>query len=71
MTYHILDKRFVYTPAAKTDISKTFERVKRQQLMKHMPVMYAPIPGNWDEEQIAEAYKLMHQDLDNEYPWGN
>ncbi len=28
---NILDRRFKYVPASKTDIRKTFERVRRQQ----------------------------------------
>lgn len=31
----ILDRRFVYTPAATTDIRKTFERVRAQQQASH------------------------------------
>lgn len=71
MTYHILDKRFCYTPACATDIRKTFDRARRQQVMRHMPQMYAPIPENMTEIEVAEAYKLMHQDMDQDYPWGN
>ena len=75
MTYHILDKRFTYTPACATDITKTFARARARmaqtKLMRHMPEMYAPIPSNMTEVEIAEAYKLMHQDMDADYPWGN
>lgn len=30
-TVSILDKRFKYTPAAKTDVGATFKRVKKEQ----------------------------------------
>jgi hypothetical protein len=84
---HILDPKFKYTNAAATDISKTFERVKaelnrqtilntvntatKNTLRASMPEMYFPIPENLSEIEIAEGYRLMHQDLEQDYPWGD
>jgi hypothetical protein len=73
---NILDKRFVYTPAAQTDIRKTFERARQQLQIKNIlktsfPEIYFPIPESIDEIEIAEGYRLMHQDVEQEYPWGN
>ena len=31
----LVDRRFVYTPAATTDIRKTFERIRAQQQASH------------------------------------
>lgn len=83
----ILDPDFKYTNAASTDIRKTFERVRAEMnrntilhtvhtatkntLRASMPEIYFPIPETLDEMEIAEGYRLMHQDIDQEYPWGN
>lgn len=73
---HILDRSFVYTPAAKTDIRRTFEKA-RQQLGKSTnrhaitAQLYFPIPESVSEQEFAESMRLMHQDLDQDYPWGN
>ena len=43
-----------------------------QRLVKSsFPEIYFPIPDNLTEEEIAEGYALMHQDIDGDYPWGN
>lgn len=73
---HILDPQFKYTPAAATDIRKTFDRVRQQmQLQKivrtSFPEIYFPTPESIDEIEIAESYRLMHQDLDQHDVWGN
>lgn len=33
----LYDDRFVYTPAVKTDIRKTFERIRAEQQLKGRP----------------------------------
>lgn len=41
MSKHIYDKEFRYTPAAQTDIRKTFARVRREQ--KQLPQNVTPL----------------------------
>lgn len=73
---HILDPNFKYTNAAATDIRKTFERARQQlQINKVLkagfPEFYFPIPETLDEQEYAESLRLMHQDMDQNCPWGN
>ena len=34
MNYGLLDPRFKYVPAAKTDVAKTFDRIRREMAEK-------------------------------------
>lgn len=75
----ILDPKFKYTNAVSTDIRKTFRRARKEMtvqkesidriLKTSFPGIYFPIPESVDEIEFAECQRLMHQDLDNNYPW--
>lgn len=43
---NILDKRFKYTPAASTNIAKTFARIRKQQAQAAMPLPEPTPPAN-------------------------
>lgn len=68
----ILDPSFRYTPAAKTDISKTFRRV-RQELkgqmgispLRTVPVMYGNLPNGMTDDELAECQEILRQDYEN------
>lgn len=74
----ILDPKFKYTPSVKTDIRKTFRRARKEMVQKEaldrilttsFPGIYFPIPETVDEIEYAQCMKLMHQDLEHQYPW--
>ena len=76
----ILDPKFKYVNSVSTDIRKTFRRARKEMtvqkdatnriLRTSFPGMYFPIPETVDEIEYAECLNLMHQDFDNQYPWG-
>lgn len=75
----ILDPRFKYINASKTDIRKTFRRARKEiEIQKEatdsilrtsFPGLYFPIPENVSDIEYKECLKLMHQDLEHQYPW--
>ena len=77
----ILDPKFKYVNAAATDIRKTFRRARKEMAMQKeatdrilrttFPGIYFPISESIDEIEFAECQRLMHQDMDTAYPWGN
>jgi len=68
----LLDKNFKYVPSVKTDIAKTFRRVRRemtQQMgvspLRSTPGMYEPLPFGMTDEELYECQEILRQDYDN------
>lgn len=75
----ILNPRFKYVNAVSTDIRKTFRRARKEMKMQKdatenilrttFPGIYFPLPSNIDDIEYQQCLKLMHQDVENQYPW--
>lgn len=70
----VLDPNFRYIPAAQTDISKTFERVRKEMgisppAFPHVPVMFSSV-NNVSDEDLAYAASQLRQDYEEHGdPW--
>lgn len=75
----ILDPKFKYINSVSTDIRKTFRRARKEMAMQKeatdrilrtsFPGIYFPIPDSVDDIEYDQCLKLMHQDVEYQYPW--
>lgn len=79
MHLSILDPSFKYVPAAKTNIAKTFKRVKRElasnciRNVDNASQMHIPsemlIVSDMDEDELVECQHLLRADMFFNYPY--
>lgn len=75
----ILDPSFRYIPSAKTDISKTFRRVRKElnlqmgiSPLRSVPTMYGQLPTGMTDEELNECQEILRQDYETYGdPWGD
>lgn len=79
MQPRIFDRSFKYTPSAKTDIAKTFKRIKRELASNcistldntsqmHIPSEFLGI-SSMDEDELVECQHLLRADMFFNYPY--